>query len=81
MSKERAGLKSIVTIDCRDLEPPEPMVRVLEALHHLAAHEAILMIHRKFPRLLIPRLKELSVSHEVTEEDEGIVKILIWKEG
>ena len=39
-------------LDCRELEPPEPMVRVLEAVEELQENETVLMIHRKEPILI-----------------------------
>ncbi len=69
-----------IVIDCRELEPPEPMVRVLEAVQKMADNEAVLMVHRKYPRLLIPRLDEMKLSHRLIEESDDLVKLLIWKE-
>lgn len=70
----------IIIVDCRELEPPEPMVKVLEAVNDMAEDEAVLMIHRKVPRLLFSKLDELGFSHELTEETEGLVKLLIWRD-
>ncbi len=70
----------IIIVVCRELEPPEPMVKVLEAIHNAASDEAVLMIHRKMPRLLFSKLDELGFSHEVTEESEGQIKLLIWRD-
>ena len=70
----------IKIVDCRELEPPEPMVKVLEAVNNMAADEAVLMIHRKMPRLLFSKLDELGFSHDVTEESEGIIKLLVWRD-
>ena len=69
-----------IIVDCRNLEPPEPMVKVLEAVHDMRSDEAVLMIHRKMPRLLFSKLDELGFSHEVIEETDGLVKLLIWKD-
>ena len=70
----------IIIVDCRELEPPEPMVKVLEAVNNMSADEAVLMIHRKMPRLLFSKLDELGFSHDVTEESEGLIKLLIWRD-
>ncbi|MDT8316797.1 MAG: DUF2249 domain-containing protein [bacterium] len=70
----------IIVVDCRELEPPEPMIKVLEAVNNMADDEAVIMIHRKMPRLLFSRLDELGFSHEVTEESEGFIKLLIWRD-
>lgn len=72
--------KNIKTIDCRDMEPPEPMVKVLEAVHVMGEDEAVMMVHRKIPRLLFPRLDQLGFKYEISEESEELVKVLIWRE-
>jgi len=56
------------------------MIKVLEAVHVMDDDEAVMMIHRKRPRLLFPRLEELGLKHEIKEEREDLVKILIWRE-
>jgi len=72
--------KKTITLDCRDLEPPEPMVRVLEAVQAMTVDETVLMIHRKVPRLLLPRLKELGLTFELVEERADSVKLYIWRD-
>ncbi len=72
--------KKITSLDCRDLEPPEPMVKVLEAVQVMTVDEAVLMIHRKVPRLLLPRLKELGLTFELVEEQTDSVKLYIWRD-
>ena len=72
--------KKIINLDCRDLEPPEPMVKVLEAVQAMTAGEAVLMIHRKVPRLLLPRLKEMGLTFRLIEEQAHSVKLYIWRD-
>ncbi len=79
MSKGYAS-KKIISLDCRDLEPPEPMVKVLEAVQVMTVDEAVLMIHRKLPRLILPKLKELGLSFEIAEEQAGSIKLYIWRD-
>ena len=45
-----------ITLDCSQMEPPEPMLRVLEQLDRLQPGEGIKMLHRMKPRLLFPKL-------------------------
>jgi len=72
--------RKIITVDCRDLEPPEPFVTVLEAIERMKDDEAVLMIHRKSPRLLFPRLKEKGLSFSMTETSGGSIELLIWRD-
>jgi len=69
----------IITVDCRDLLPPEPMVKVLEAVEKMGRDEAVLMVHRKKPALLLPKLKEKGLDFELTEKDDERIELLIWR--
>lgn len=70
-----------VTIDVSELVPPEPMVRILEALEELPAGESLLVYHLRRPMHLYPRLDELGCRHETREIEPGRVEVLIQKPG
>lgn len=70
---------AIVTIDVSDLVPPEPMVKILEALHEIPAGERLLVHHVRRPIHLYPRLDELGCRHETREPEPGRVELLIQK--
>ncbi len=72
--------RSIITIDCRELLPPEPLTKVLEAVEQMQADEAILMIHRHKPCLLLPKLTARKLKYEMQEFADGSIKLLIWQE-
>lgn len=80
MSDLREKFGKTITVDCRELEPPEPMLKVLEAVSGMADDEAVLMVHRQVPRLLLPRLDQMGLRYELTEEIKGLIKLLIWRE-
>ena len=69
----------IITVDCRELVPPEPMVKVLEAVEKMGKDEAVLMLHRKKPALLLPRLKEKGLEFKLTEKDDESIELFIWR--
>jgi hypothetical protein len=68
-----------VRIDVRGLEPPEPMVRTLEALEVLPAACALLHINVRVPLLLLPILRERGFDFQVDESRPGEVRVLIWR--
>jgi len=68
-----------VTIDVSDLVPPEPMIRILEALEELGAGEALLVHHVRRPVYLYPRLDELGCLYRTRELGPGRVELLIVK--
>jgi uncharacterized protein (DUF2249 family) len=56
-----------IEIDVSDLPPPEPMLRILEALPALAAGQTLVVHHARRPVHLYPRLEELGYVHHTRE--------------
>ena len=71
---------NIITIDCREMIPPEPLVRVMEAALKLDEKDALLMLHRKRPVLLFPKLDEQGLLYELKEFEDGSIELFIWRE-
>lgn len=67
----------VVVLDVRGLEPPEPMVRTLEALERLARGETLVQINVRVPRFLLPRLEERGFAYEIREQDGDLVRVFI----
>jgi uncharacterized protein (DUF2249 family) len=67
----------VVVLDVRDLEPPEPMVRTLEALERLPAGATLVQINVRVPRFLLPRLEERGFTYEVREQAPDLVRVFI----
>jgi uncharacterized protein (DUF2249 family) len=72
-----ATTSGISVIDVRGLEPPLPMVRILERLDSLGPGEELLVIHERQPIFLYPLLEERGFRHETSETVSGHVEILI----
>jgi uncharacterized protein (DUF2249 family) len=70
-----------VTIDVSELVPPEPMVKILEALEALPPGGRLLVHHVRRPMHLYPRLDALGCRHETREIEPGRVRLLIEKPG
>lgn len=66
-------------LDVRGLEPPEPMVRILEALEELAAGERLEVLHERRPMLLYPQLDDRGFIYETDEPEPGLVRIRIQR--
>ena len=64
-------------LDLRDLEPPEPMVVILERSSGLGAGEVLLARLPRVPRLLLPRLEERGLRHECIETRDGGVYLAL----
>ncbi|HEU0077098.1 MAG TPA: DUF2249 domain-containing protein [Longimicrobiaceae bacterium] len=67
----------VIVLDVRGLEPPEPMVRTLEALEALPAGKTLLQVNQRVPRFLLPELEARGFRHEVREQSEDLVRIFI----
>jgi uncharacterized protein (DUF2249 family) len=68
-----------ITIDVSELVPPEPMIRILEALADLEPGTSLLVYHLRRPMHLYPRLDELGYRHATREIAPGRVEVLIEK--
>lgn len=66
-----------VTIDVRGLEPPEPMIRTLQALEALPSGQTLVQINERIPRFLLPKLEERGFEHEVHYAEDGTVNLHI----
>ncbi len=74
-----AGVEPRAVIDVRGLEPPQPMVLVLEAVDRLGPGEHVEVIHDRRPVFLYPQLEERGLEHQTDELDPGVVRIVIRK--
>lgn len=68
-----------VTIDVRELVPPEPLIRIMETLEELPPGETLLVHHVRRPMHLYPRLDALGHRHETRELGPMRVEVLIEK--
>jgi uncharacterized protein (DUF2249 family) len=67
------------TIDVRGLEPPLPMVRVLERLAALPPGRTLVVLHERRPMFLYPQLDARGFSHVTDEPSPGVVRIVIGR--
>ncbi len=67
-------------LDVRDLEPPQPMVKVIKALEDLKEGEVLEVLGSRPFTHLLPRLRELGFEYELKEK-EGEYLLRIWKAG
>jgi uncharacterized protein (DUF2249 family) len=70
-----------VSIDVRGLEPPRPLVAVLEALDRLGPGDRLQVVLDRRPVFLYPQLDDRGFAHETEEPAPGVVRILIRRDG
>ena len=67
-------------LDVSQLEPPEPLERILDALADLGPDDRLSIIHRRVPFPLYELLRGMGHRWE-TSGEEGRYRILIWPQG
>ncbi len=67
------------TVDVRGLEPPQPMVKILEALADLPENETLLVHHFRRPKHLYPKLEEKGYTVETEEAGTDHIILRIHK--
>jgi uncharacterized protein (DUF2249 family) len=65
-------------LNVSELEPPEPMERVLEATEILAPGEYLRILHNREPFPLYTILENNGYKHRIREGQETLFEIFIW---
>ena len=68
------------TLDVRGLEPPQPMVQVLERLETLEPGGTLTVLHERRPMFLYPQLDARGFRHETDDSQPGLVRIVIRRD-
>lgn len=68
-----------VFLDNRGLEPPNPMIRTLEALEGMAPGSVLVIHNDRVPVYLLPQLLDAGASYEVDEQPDGSAQVRITK--
>ncbi len=66
-----------IVLDNRGLEPPEPMVRTLEAINRLQAGGRIVGYYDRRPMFLLPKLDQMGYPCQVSQQDDGSTTLII----
>jgi len=74
-----AEISAEVTIDVSELVPPEPMIKILEALEQLEPGRRLQVHHVRRPIHLYERLDEMGYRHKTHDLGPGKVEVLIEK--
>ncbi|MBF0418365.1 MAG: DUF2249 domain-containing protein [Magnetococcales bacterium] len=66
-------------LDVRNLPPPEPMLRILEAVTHLRPGARLRVIHNRVPHPLYPRLLERGLQVETEHVQDNEIHLVIHR--
>ncbi|MBK6936504.1 MAG: DUF2249 domain-containing protein [Chitinophagaceae bacterium] len=70
---------NLIELDVRNLEMPQPMHKILEALEQLPDGKALFVQHKRIPVFLLPELAERKFEYRLNEKAEGDVEIIIFR--
>ena len=70
-----------IEIDVRGLEPPEPMVKIIELLPQVGMNTTLLVHHHREPVMLYDKLEHLGFQASAEKIQEGYYKVRITKKG
>jgi uncharacterized protein (DUF2249 family) len=79
MTEEGPEIRPLL-VDVRSLDPPLPMLRILELADLLAPGQRLVVTHERRPIFLYPLLEERGLSHETEEMGPGEFRITIRNE-
>jgi len=65
-------------LDVSQLEPPEPMTAILDALEVLQAGDFLHVYHRREPFPLYKLLQDMDMKWQILCDDDGMFHIYIW---
>jgi len=68
-----------IVLDVRGLEPPEPLVKVMDALETLPPGDTLRMVHNREPFPLYGILQEDGYQYRTETFADGRVEIVIWR--
>ena len=71
--------EKIRCIDVRQLEMPQPMLRIIANLEELAVDELLYVHHKKFPVFLIPELTKRGLTFLFHHKSDQELELLIYK--
>ncbi len=66
-------------IDVRDLEMPQPMMKILETLDTLKPGEALFVEHKRIPQFLLPELEKKNYLWTTKKLSDDHTRMLIYK--
>ncbi len=69
----------VVEIDVRGMEPPEPMMVILEKIHEIDEDTVLLVHHHREPMMLYEKLEELGWEAVANRIDENYYKVVITR--
>lgn len=71
----------VIHLDNRGLEPPQPLVRTVEALYALKPGQRVIGKYDRKPMFLLPKLDDMGYKYETEVFENGQAQVTIWSGG
>ncbi|MBI5661525.1 MAG: DUF2249 domain-containing protein [Ignavibacterium album] len=76
---DKINFENVIELDVRELPPPEPMIKILEALPKIDENSVLLVHHHREPVMLYPKLEERGFQAVTNKIDDNYFKVLIFR--
>ncbi len=67
-----------LVLDARHLEPPEPLVRVVDAIRGFGKGDTLKLLIDQEPRMLYPILERSGFAHHTEPGTDAVYEVTIW---
>ena len=71
--------EKVVELDVRGMEPPEPMMAILEKVHEIEEDTVLLVHHHREPMMLYEKLEEIGWQAITEKIEENYFKVVITR--
>lgn len=78
-TNDEVDYDNLIEIDVRNLEPPQPMINVLEKLKEVDERTVLVVHHHREPAMLFPKLEERGYQAVSNKIEENYFKVVITK--
>lgn len=71
----------VIELDNRGLQPPQPAIRILEALEGMGPEDVLVVMNPRRPAFLLPELAERGFTCEMEDQPDGTCRLVIRRGG
>lgn len=71
------GNGKTIELDNRGLQPPQPAIRILEALERMGPADVLVVMNPRRPAFLLPELLERGYACDMEDQPDGTCRLVI----
>lgn len=69
----------LLTLDVSQMEPPQPMIEILQKIQELGPKDVLEVSHHREPVPLYPQLEESGFEHSIEKLGENRFRLRVWR--